>query len=72
MRKPLRLKTPVPSIAKATLLLLNVQRSNQCVPDFLLHEVCITTGLIDKEAREVRDLIQSQDFEHLWKPSSQI
>ncbi len=61
------LKNPISSITKATLQILIAQKANKCVPDYIIPQVCLNTGLTDAESREVRDIVQSREFEGLCK-----
>jgi hypothetical protein len=51
----------IASIARATLLLLDVQTANKCIPECHIHEVSHKTGLSDRNCRKIRDVIQENE-----------
>lgn len=62
-----KLKNPIESVTKATLILLEVQKREQGVPEWAIHNVCMICGLVAEEARKVRDIIQAKEHEGFWK-----
>jgi hypothetical protein len=57
----------IEKIVRATGMILNIQKNEQFIPDYVLQFVKREFDLTYEEARKIRDIVQSDDMRYLWE-----